>query len=120
MTSKGALIIHTIVFSSLIVGSLLFSYLFIFFPDLINKTIFLSIAITFGLIFVVSNMILGSCIFTIWERRLVEKEKAGSSYSGSCIVHYAEKWFGIKLSQIASDIIPIFFFLLPIVIMLIK
>jgi hypothetical protein len=120
MTAKGALIIHVTLFLLLIIGSLLFSFLILFFPNLINKAIFLTVALILGGVFVVSNMILGSCIFTIWERKLAEKEKVGSGYTGSCIVHYAEEWFDLKLSQRASDIIPMFFFLLPIIIMLIK
>ncbi len=120
MTSKGALFLHLGLFLTLVIGSIICSFVILFNPVLINKSIFLVIAITAGALFVLSNLFMGGCPFTILERKLLEKEKLGSSYSGSCIVHYTDKWFDVKLSQRASDIIPIFFFLLPIILILIK
>ncbi len=120
MNSKGALFLHLGLFLTLVVGSIVCSFVILFNPILINKSIFLVIAITAGVLFVLSNLFMGGCPFTILERKLSEKEQTGSSYNGSCIVHYVDVWFGLKLSQRASDIIPIFFFLLPIILILIK
>ncbi len=61
----------------------------------------------------------GECIFTIIENHFRAKSSK-RAYQGSCIAHYLEQWFSIKVQSKSVDIFLYFYFLLIILAVLVK
>jgi hypothetical protein len=60
--------------------------------------------------------IYGGCPFTVWENRYREIEEKGSAYLGSCLPHYAMRWFGWKIPGKYFTLVLVTLLILPIVV----
>ena len=99
MTAKRIIILHSFIFLTLFFTSIIFPVLSLLFP-----ATFLGRYIAIAAIIISPFLILtrdkdGNCRLTIWENKVREQEKPGSSYFEPCLNHYSYEWFGLKLTR---------------------
>jgi hypothetical protein len=116
MKSKHILILHTILFTTFVIGSILSSIVVIFFPELLSGRHLFYFLIVLAVLIIGSWPLFGGCPFTKWENYHRERENPGSAYSGSCIVRYLKKWFNVNFPEKFHVLIPITFLILPAVV----
>ena len=111
MTSKAIRNFHATVLSLFVIISLASPFLSAWYPGLFSIEYVIGAgAIMF--LTLVSWQVFGGCPFTVWENRLREREKRGSSYRGPCIDHYARAWFDITLPRKLSMVVLVLLFVL--------
>jgi len=113
MGSRATLLFHSIFFFGLTISCFASPFIALTYPQAFNAYslwVFVGIGI----------LILGSwykyggdCPLTVWENDFRKKE-GRPVYTGSCIVLYGKKWFGLSLTRQFSSIFPIAILLIPI------
>lgn len=111
------LALHTAIFGSLALASLVLSYLLLThqLPHYGTLIVFDVIVVGAAATWIPYK---GSCPFTIWEN--AERTREGKEpYSGPCIIRYAHQWFGLRLPHNADNVLTVLVFALPTAIALI-
>ncbi len=83
-----------IILADIIFGVHLLLVLVVTFGWLTESLFFLFVALIIATI--LSELILRSCILSVWEFSLRKKVYPGRIYDSSCIMHYGRKLFGLK------------------------
>lgn len=110
--SKRTLFVHTVVFFVLVIGCFLSPLIAYAYPEAFR---FYALWVFGG----IGVLILGSwyvyggdCPLTVWENNF-RKREGRKTYAGSCIDHYAKRWFGLTLPRHFSGIFPVAILLIP-------
>ncbi len=115
MVSRLILFVHTLVFSALMLGSLASPFINAAYP--LEFSAYYPWGVGALLLIILGSWFLygGDCPLTVWENR-ARKREGRLAYRGSCLVYYARRWFGMRLSSMASNIIPVGVLLIPLVV----
>ncbi|HEY4487193.1 MAG TPA: DUF2784 family protein [Candidatus Paceibacterota bacterium] len=116
MRSLITLAVHTILFFSFAIGSIVCSFILVEYPGVLaGKTVVIGFIVI--ALFVLGSWPIygGACPFTVWENNFRKRERK-KPYKEACINHYAQKWFSIRLPKNAHTWLPIALLILPIVI----
>ena len=98
MNSKIILILHTTGFIFLTVVSFTFPFIAFAYPEFMTLEL-LAVFLAVALLVPLSWLIAGGCPLTVWENRLRESEKPGSSYRESCTQKYLLEWFNVRIPR---------------------
>ncbi|HEY4526314.1 MAG TPA: DUF2784 family protein [Candidatus Paceibacterota bacterium] len=116
MRSFLTLAIHTVLFFSFSIGSIVCTYLLLAHPEILaGKTVVIAFTVIAFLVLGAWFVDGGPCPFTVWENNFRKKE-GKRPYKDACINHYARGWFGMKLPERAHTWLPLGFLILPIVV----
>lgn len=112
--SRAVLVLHTLVFASLVVVCLASPLIALSYPDAFNTYVLWFFGAIGVLILGSWYVYAGQCPLTVWENNLRKKE-GKRPYTEPCMDRYALQWFGIRLPRRFSDIFPIAILLIPVV-----
>ena len=113
MKSKYILILHTTLFTTFVIGSIMASIAMVFFPEFLSGRYLFYFLMVLAVLIIGSWPLFGGCLFTKWENHYRELESLGLTYRGSCVIRYAKKWFNINLPGRLDVYILIILFILP-------
>lgn len=114
MSSRFYLILHTLLIVLFDVGSVGTAYILIQYPEVVSGKMVVMAFVTIGILFIGSWPLFGGCPFTVWENG-ARKREGKKPYSDACMMRYARRWFGWKMTRNEDTWIPVGFLLLPII-----